>query len=165
MDRRRNCSHLGVASRPSSSVAKTQFRENHTSKPFRNQFYSNHPKLSPHQSTYTAQYITPHKSHASKMSTSKISPLKRIHEDDDQTRPFKKLVEATGLEESPAFEDITSRSVSTATSSEFDLYTRRRKSQYVDIIRKKKAVVSPEHSPIRSIHLTGSGDHGSRRLV
>lgn len=153
MDRRKSSNYLGIASRlsfgksSSSSVAKNHFRWNHTtSKSFKNQFHSKHPKHSSDLPLYTPQYTNSQKRPSSKMSSSSLSSPKRKHPGDDTPRPFKKLmVEVTGLEDDPAMEDITTRTLSTITTSEVDLYVRRRKiSRYANLIRRKQAMVNPK---------------------
>jgi hypothetical protein len=144
MERRRSQNYLGTATCPSfaksssSSVAKS-FRKNHTSK---NQFVSKHSKL-----LHTPSIPHPHYKKILRKISSSTQPnsLKRSHDDDDKGRPFKKqLVEVTGLEDDPLVEVITVRSTSTITTSQIELYARRKKvANYASEIQRKKAMVSP----------------------
>jgi hypothetical protein len=84
------------------------------------------------------------------------SPTKRSLKDDDNMRPFKKfIVELTGFDKDPVLDDLTTRTTSTITTSEVDLYQRRRRvAKFVDVDQKRKDMVSPKFLiPIRSMHL------------
>lgn len=97
---------------------------------------------------------TNHTPYSAKMSTSASQSPKRPNEEDDNTRPFKK-VHTRIVETDSVFENLTERTTSPITESQTGLYRlRRRASKTAQILERKKAKVSFNLiNPNRSNHL------------
>lgn len=130
-------------------------KQRHTFKSSHPSFLSKNSKPLPHRLPHPFHQHTPHRQHKMSSTTSYFKRACPGYNDDD--RPFKKHCSNAGLEDDPVIKDISSRSPSTIiTTDVLDIYVRRRrKATYIDVVKKKKAMVSQTRYTILLTYLIG----------